>query len=148
MYIYSLALEVIIITRMRISKLIGKTWLWGGVTVSSWKSTDVTCKTHLGYLASQLPWLVDLASLVCDINWCLSCRVSALQSVVTGSISSGGDYGIHCWWDLIRSKQLSSVPVFSSHGNSIRRKSIRLDTRGRARWSIGNSVRNWNLTKK
>ena len=44
-----------------------------------------------------------------------------------GSISSGGDYGIHCWWDLIRSKQLSSVSVcralvfvvFSRHGNSI-----------------------------
>ena len=48
-------------------------------------------------------------------------------SVVAGSISSGGDHGIHCWWDLIRSKQLSSVPVyracvfgrFSGHGNSI-----------------------------
>ena len=32
--------------------------------------------------------------------------------VVASSISSGGDYGIHCWWDLIRSKQLSSVPVY------------------------------------
>ena len=32
------------------------------------KSTDVTCKTHLGYLTAQLPWLVDLASLVCDMN--------------------------------------------------------------------------------
>ena len=28
------------------------------------------------------------------------------------SISSGRDYDIHCWWDLIRSKQLSSVPVY------------------------------------
>ena len=27
----------------------------GSVTVSSVKSTDVTCKTHLGYLAAQLP---------------------------------------------------------------------------------------------
>ena len=26
--------------------------------------------------------------------------------------SSGGDYSIHCWWDLIRLKQLSSVPVY------------------------------------
>ena len=52
-----------------------------------------------------------LASFVCDMNWWLSCRVLAMQSVVAGSISSGGDYGIHCWWDLIRSKQLSSVPV-------------------------------------
>ena len=34
------------------------------------------------------------------------------ESVVAGSISSGGDYGIHCWWDLIRSKQLSSVPIY------------------------------------
>ena len=47
------------------------------------------------------------------------------------AISSGGDYGIHCWGDLIRSKQLSSVPVrraymfggFSGHGNSIHKGS-------------------------
>ena len=92
---------------MRIFKLLGKTWPWGGVTVSSEKSTDVTCKTNLGYLVAQLPWLVDLVSLVCDMNWWLSCRVSALQSVVPGSISSGGDYGTHCW-----SKQLSRIPVY------------------------------------
>ena len=55
---------------------------------------------------------IAMASLVCDVNWWLSCRVSVLQSVVTGSISSGGDYGMHCWWELIRSKQLSSVPVY------------------------------------
>ena len=61
------------------------------------------------------------------MNWWLSGRVSALHSVVAGSISSGGDHGIHCWWDLIRLKQLSSVSVcrtqvfagFSGHGNSI-----------------------------
>ena len=49
------------------------------------------------------------------------------QYVVTALISSGGDHSIHCWWDLIRSKQLSSVSVchmqiftrFSGHGNSI-----------------------------
>ena len=135
MYIYSLALEVIIIMRMRTSNLLGKMWPWG-VTVSSGKSTNVICKTHLGYLAAQLPWLVDLASFVCDMNWWLSCRVSALQSVVAGSISSGGDYGIHCWWDLIRSKQLSSVPVcrayvfsgFSGHGNSIHNSTHLLST--------------------
>ena len=79
------------------------------------KSTDVTCKTHLGYLTAQLPWLVDLASLVCDMNWWLSCRVSALQSVVADSISSGGYYGIHCWWDLIRSKQLFGIPVYRAY---------------------------------
>ena len=33
-----------------------------------------------------------------------------LHTVVVGSISSGGDHGIHCWWDLIRSKQLFSAP--------------------------------------
>ena len=38
------------------------------VTVSSAKSTVVTCKTHLGQLAEQLPYLVNLASLVCDID--------------------------------------------------------------------------------
>ena len=43
MYIYSLALEVIIITWMHISKLLGKMWPWE-VTVSSGK--DVTCKTQ------------------------------------------------------------------------------------------------------
>ena len=64
--------------------------------VHSGKSTDVTCKIHLGYLGAQLLWLVGLASLACDMNWWLSCRVSALQSVVAGSISSGGGYGIRC----------------------------------------------------
>ena len=34
-----------------------------GVTVSSGKSTDVTCKTHLGYLSPQLPWQVDLSAI-------------------------------------------------------------------------------------
>ena len=131
MYIYSFALEVIIITWMRISKLLGKTWPWG-MTMSSGKSTDGTRKTHLGYLAAQLRWLVDLASLVRNMNWWLSCRVPTLQSVVAGSISSGGDYGIFCWWDLIRSKQQSSVPVcrallfgeFSDYGNSIHKVCI------------------------
>ena len=78
-------------------------------------------------MATQLPWLVNLASLVCDVDWWLSVRVLALHSVVAGLISSEGDHGIHCWWDLIRSKQLSSVSVchmqvfagFSDHGNSI-----------------------------
>ena len=49
---------------------------------------------------------IDLVSLV----W-LSCRVSALQSVVTGLISRGGDHGIHCWWNLIWSKQLCSISL-------------------------------------
>ena len=54
--------------------------------------------------------------------WTSDHRVLALQSVV-----AGGDHSIHCWWDLIRSKQLFSVSVccawvfagFSGHGNSI-----------------------------
>ena len=66
------------------------------MTVSSGKSTDVTCKTHLGYMAVQLPSLVDLALHTCDMKCWFGCRVSAEQSVVAGSISSGGDYGIHC----------------------------------------------------
>ena len=78
-------------------------------------------------MAAQLPWLVDLASFLYDVDWWLSGRVLALHSVVTVSISSEEDYGIHCWRDLIRSKQLSSVSVchvqmfagFSGHGNSI-----------------------------
>ena len=32
-----------------------------------------------------------------------------LPTEVVGSISSGGDYGMHCWRDPIRSKQLFSV---------------------------------------
>ena len=63
-------------------------------------------------MSAQLPWLVDLASLVCDMDWWLSGRVLPLQSVVTGLISSGGDHGIRCWWDRIRSKQLSSISVY------------------------------------
>ena len=58
----------------------------------------------------------------------LSRRVSALHSVVADFIFSGRDHGIHCWWDLIKSKQLSSVSAcraqvfagFSSRGDSIR----------------------------
>ena len=34
------------------------------------------------------------------------------NTVVASSISSGEDYGIHCRWGLIRSKQLSSVPGY------------------------------------
>ena len=33
-----------------------------------------------------------------------------LHTVVVGSISSCGNHGVHCWWDLITSKQLFSVP--------------------------------------
>ena len=73
MFIYSLALEVIIITRMRISNPLGKTWPWRW-TVSSVKSTDVTCKTHSGQLAAHLPLLVNLASLVRDVDRWLSGR--------------------------------------------------------------------------
>ena len=47
--------------------------------------------------------------------------------MVICSISSEEDHGIHCWWDLIRSKQLSSVSIcymqvfagFSGQGDSI-----------------------------
>ena len=54
-------------------------------------------------------------------------RVSPLHSMVASSISSGRYHGKHCWWDLIRSKQLSSgsvyrAPVFA--GFSGRGKSI------------------------
>ena len=72
-------------------------------------------------------FLGNLASLVCDVDQWLSGRVSTLHSVVTGSIISKVDPRIHCWWDLIRSKQLSRGSVlhaqvfagFSGHGNSI-----------------------------
>ena len=52
---------------------------------------------------------------------------TTLHSVVAGSISRGGDPGIHCWLYLIRLKQLFSSSVyraqmfagFSGHGKSI-----------------------------
>ena len=49
----------------------------------------------------QLPWLINLASIVGDAGWWNNGRVSALHFVVARSISSSGDHGIHCWWDLI-----------------------------------------------
>ena len=33
------------------------------------------------------------------------------QAILNQLVFSGGDHGIHCWWDLIRSKQLSSGSV-------------------------------------
>ena len=51
-----------------------------------------------------------IESLLCDTDRWPSGRVSDLQSVVAGLISSVGDHSMHCWWDPIRSKQLSSVP--------------------------------------
>ena len=61
------------------------------------------------------------------VDRCPSDRVSALHLVVTGSISSEGDHVIHYWWDLIKTKQLSSGSVcyarvfagFSGGSNSI-----------------------------
>ena len=66
-----------------------------------------TFKTHQ---VAHLPWLVDLASFMCDMGRWLICGVSALHSVVAGSISGDGDHGMHCWWHPVRSKQLFSVP--------------------------------------
>ena len=84
-------------------------WIVWNRTV--WRLT--VCKQKsvliLNWITTQLPWLVNLASLAYDMGgWC-SCRVSSLQSVVAGLISCDGDHGIHCWWDLIRSKQPFSV---------------------------------------
>ena len=76
-------------------------------------------------MVAHLSSLVKLASLACDVGRWLSDTVSALHSMVAGSLSSDGCHGIRCWWDLIRSKQLSSVshvgalPGFSSRRNSI-----------------------------
>ena len=68
------------------------------VSMSSVKSMDVTCKTHSGWLTMQFSWLVNLASLVCNVNWWFRGRVLAQHSVDAGSISSGGYHGIYCWW--------------------------------------------------
>ena len=81
---------------------------------SGLEETPNTYARYTGKLDSCFDLIrsVDLSSLLCDMNWRVSCCVSALQSVVAGSISIGGDYGIHCWRDRIRSKQLSNVPVY------------------------------------
>ena len=44
----------------------------------------------------------------------LSCRVSGVQYGVACRISCSGDYDMLYWWDLIKSKHLSSVSVFCS----------------------------------
>ena len=50
--------------------------------------------------------------------WCARCsrwvsgRISALQSVVAYSIPSLRDHSIHCWWDLIWSKQPTSCSIY------------------------------------
>ena len=64
---------------------------------------------------------------MCDVDRWLSGRVSARQSVVAGSIISARNQGIHNWWVLVKSRQLSSGSVrrvqgfagFSGYGNSI-----------------------------
>ena len=56
------------------------------VNVSSVKSTDLIYKTRL---ALNLTWIVNLTSLVWDMDSWHSGRLSALYSVVTGSSSSG-----------------------------------------------------------
>ena len=66
-----------------------------------------TSKTHLvKYSLIYYDWLIWHRSCVL---W-LGGRVSVLHSEVAGSVSSGGDHGIRCWWNLIRSKQFFSVP--------------------------------------
>ena len=82
------------------------------------KSTDVTTK-HIKLIARAFTitsWF-SIAYVRCGLWLC--CRVSALHSVVAGSI-----FGIHCWWDLINSKQLFRMlhavfAGFSVHDSSI-----------------------------
>ena len=94
----------IIITRLRISKLLGKTWPWGGDSVL-WKEFGCNMQDTFRLFSHAITitcWFWTVGSVVeyrlCNL-WSLS------------SISRGGDYGIRCWRDLLRSKQLSSVPV-------------------------------------
>ena len=66
---------------------------------------------------------------MCDVNRLLIGRVSVLHSVVASSISSGRDHGIHCWWDQIRSKQLSigsicRVQVFAGFSGQFTNQNI------------------------
>ena len=58
--------------------------------------------------AVSMTCLLDL--LQCGMERWPSGRVSAVNAVVAGSISSGGDHAIHYRWHQIRSKQLYRVP--------------------------------------
>ena len=72
--------------------------------------------TYIHYVVTRLPWLVNLATLVYDVDQWLRGRFSALPSVVTCSISSRRDHSIHCWWYIVRSKQLSCVSICRTQG--------------------------------
>ena len=67
-------------------------------------------KTHLVGWSRNLPWLVNSDRLY--VAWAGGPVVEFrfLHTVLAGSISSGEDHGVPCWWDLIRSKQLFSAP--------------------------------------
>ena len=115
MYIYILALVAITMTWMRFSNPPGKTWpSWWPCRIFRLIGRAITMTSRFGVTCVR-----------CGL-W-LSSRVSALHSLVTGSISSGGGQCIHSWWNLIRSKQQSSVSGchaqvfagFSGHDNSI-----------------------------
>ena len=74
----------------------------------------------------HLPWLVNFGSLVRAVYQWLSGRVSALLSVVAGSVTSSGDQGMNFWTpDKVETAVQCSVchmevlTRFSSHGNSI-----------------------------
>ena len=61
--------------------------------------------THLHVTYGVWMWQEPVAWTSCPVvEFCL------LHTVVVGSISSGGDHGVHCRWDLIRSKQVFSAP--------------------------------------
>ena len=77
-------------------------------------------------LISRAVTMISWFGISC-VPWELLAQRLSFGSVVTGSICRGGRYhGLHCWWDLIRPKKLSSVSVcpaqvfagFSGHGNS------------------------------
>ena len=99
----------------RLPKKIGNTHLRNHYNLKG-KEIDVNCTSR---------W--SLALFVCDVGRWLFGRVSGLNSEIAGSISSEGDHGIHYWWDMIRSKQLSTcsgchAQVFAGfygHDNSI-----------------------------
>ena len=88
------------------------------VTVSSVKSMDVTYMTH------QVNWPRNCYD---ELKWRRLCAMWISSSVVEFRLCIGGDHGIHCWRNLIRSKQLFTASIwhvevftrFSGHGNLI-----------------------------
>ena len=77
---------------------------------------DVSCKLHLysyrGHVHLQgcvFRWGLEIRMNVIITSWAR--KWTYIPLLFADSISSGENYNIRCWWDLIRPEQLSSCSV-------------------------------------